>query len=75
MKELTRAEEQIMHVLWEIEKGPVKDILDRLRFPYKVFGHDTSMILTLEYAKRIDAWWRAEGASAYRKQIETQVRA
>ncbi len=28
MKELTRAEEQIMHVLWEIEKGVVNDILE-----------------------------------------------
>jgi hypothetical protein len=32
------------------------------------------MILTLEYAKKIDDWWRAEGAGAYRDQVETQVR-
>lgn len=52
-----------------------KDILDRLRLPYKVFGHDTSMILTLEYARKVDEWWRAEGAAAYRQQVETLVRA
>ena len=48
-------------------KGMVyaRDILDSLRLPYKMFGHDTSMILTLEYAKRIDAWWGAEGKQAY----------
>jgi hypothetical protein len=33
------------------------------------------MILTLEYAKKIDEWWRAEGAAAYRQQVETLVRA
>ena len=52
-----------------------KDILDRLRMPYKVFGFATSMILTLEYAKKINQWWGREGAAVYRKQIETQARA
>ena len=28
MKELTRAEEQIMQILWKLEKGFVKDIID-----------------------------------------------
>lgn len=49
-----------------------KDILDTLRLPYKMFGHDTSMILVLEYAKKVDDWWGAEGASAYRAQRETE---
>jgi len=30
MRELTKAEEQIMQVLWEIEGGFVKDIIDKL---------------------------------------------
>ena len=30
MKELTRAEEQIMQVLWDLGKGFVKDIIDKL---------------------------------------------
>jgi succinyl-CoA synthetase beta subunit len=38
-----------------------KDILDTLRLPYRVFGFDTSMILVLEYARRIDEWWRRDG--------------
>jgi succinyl-CoA synthetase beta subunit len=38
-----------------------KDILDGLRLPYRMFGFDTSMIGVLEYARRIDAWWRREG--------------
>jgi succinyl-CoA synthetase beta subunit len=42
-----------------------KDILDTLRLPYKMFGFDTSMMLVLEYARRIDAWWRREGRDAW----------
>ena len=33
MKELTRAEEQIMQVLWDLGKGFVKDIIDKLPEP------------------------------------------
>jgi succinyl-CoA synthetase beta subunit len=42
-----------------------KDILDGLRLPYRVFGFDTSMIGVIEYARRVDAWWRAEGREAW----------
>jgi succinyl-CoA synthetase beta subunit len=42
-----------------------KDILDTLRLPYKMFGFDTSMNLVLEYARRIDEWWRREGRDAW----------
>src|SRR6186713_2979803 len=30
MKELTRAEEQVMHVLWGLGKGFVKDIIEKM---------------------------------------------
>ena len=42
-----------------------KDILDRLKLPYKMFGYDSSIISVLEYAKNINEWWRAEGQSLY----------
>jgi succinyl-CoA synthetase beta subunit len=42
-----------------------KDILDGLRLPYRMFGFDTSMMLVLEYARRVDAWWRSEGRQAW----------
>ncbi len=45
----------------------VKDILDSLKLPYKIFGYDTSMIEVLEYAKKIDAWWANDGIQEYRK--------
>jgi succinyl-CoA synthetase beta subunit len=47
-----------------------KDILDTLKLPYKIFGYDTSMILTLEYAKKIDKWWNEEGKNEYLKKFE-----
>jgi BlaI family penicillinase repressor len=48
MKELTRAEEQIMHVLWEIEKGVVKDILDRLPDPKPAYNTVSTIVRILE---------------------------
>ncbi len=42
-----------------------KDILDTLRLPYGMFGFDTSMMLVIEYARRVDEWWRREGRDAW----------
>lgn len=42
-----------------------KDILDTLKLPYKVFGHDSSMIEVLHYAKKIDRWWASEGQKKF----------
>jgi succinyl-CoA synthetase beta subunit len=39
-----------------------RDILDALGLPYTMFGHDTSMIETIEYALRVDDWWRKRRA-------------
>jgi succinyl-CoA synthetase beta subunit len=49
-----------------------RDILDSLRLPYKMFGYDTSMILTLEYAKRIDEWWSQSGKDKFVKSLKKQ---
>lgn len=46
-----------------------KDIMDTLKLPYKIFGFDTSMILTIEYAKRIDEWWAKTGKKEYQKLV------
>ena len=46
-----------------------KDILDRLKMPYKMFGYDSSMIEVLEYAKRVNAWWGESGNQAYNKKF------
>ena len=46
-----------------------KDILDRLNLPYKMFGHDSSMIEVLNYAMRVDQWWREKGMDIYRRKV------
>ena len=46
-----------------------KDILDTLKLPYKIFGFDTSMIEVLEFTKKIDTWWGAEGKGQYQKMV------
>jgi predicted transcriptional regulator len=54
MKELTRAEEQIMHVLWEIEKGVVKDVLDRLPEPKPAYNTVSTIVRILEKKGFVD---------------------
>ncbi len=46
-----------------------KDILDTLKMPYRVFGYDTSMISTIEYAKKIEEWWGKSGKEEFVKKI------
>ena len=54
MKELTRAEEQIMHVLWDIEKGVVKDVLDRLPEPKPAYNTVSTIVRILEKKGFVD---------------------
>ncbi len=48
IKELTRAEEQIMHVLWDIQKGFVKDVIDKLPEPKPAYNTVSTIIRILE---------------------------
>ncbi len=48
MKELTRAEEQIMQVLWSLEKGFVNDILSRLPEPKPAYNTVSTIVRILE---------------------------
>ncbi len=48
MKELTRAEEQIMQILWEKEKGFVKDIVDQFPDPKPAYNTVSTIIRILE---------------------------
>ena len=47
-KELTRAEEQIMQILWQIEKGFVKDVMDELPEPKPAYNTVSTIIRILE---------------------------
>lgn len=48
MKELTKAEEQIMQVLWKLKKGVVKDILDKLPDPKPAYNTVSTIVRILE---------------------------
>jgi len=48
MKELTKAEEQIMHILWKLEKGFVKDILEHLPKPKPAYNTVSTIVRILE---------------------------
>ena len=48
MKELTRAEEQIMQVLWSLGKAYVKDIIERLPAPKPAYNTVSTIVRILE---------------------------
>jgi BlaI family penicillinase repressor len=48
MKELTRAEEQIMQVLWRLGRGFVKDIVDELPEPKPAYNTVSTIVRILE---------------------------
>jgi predicted transcriptional regulator len=48
MKELTKAEEQIMQILWKLEKGFVKDILECLPKPKPAYNTVSTIVRILE---------------------------
>ena len=48
MKELTRAEEQIMHVLWEMGNAFVKDIVQRMPDPKPAYNTVSTIVRIME---------------------------
>jgi predicted transcriptional regulator len=54
MKELTRAEEQIMQELWVLEKAFVKDIIDRLPEPKPAYNTVSTIIRIMEKKGFVD---------------------
>ena len=48
MKELTKAEEQIMQLLWELEKAFVKDIVELMPDPKPAYNTVSTIIRILE---------------------------
>lgn len=54
MKELTKAEEQIMQELWTLEKAFVKDIVDRLPEPKPAYNTVSTIIRILEKKGFVD---------------------
>ncbi|MGY4383600.1 BlaI family penicillinase repressor [Pedobacter sp. UYP24] len=48
IKDLTKAEEQIMQIVWQIEKGFVKDVMDLLPEPKPAYNTVSTIIRILE---------------------------
>ncbi|MEJ5963889.1 BlaI/MecI/CopY family transcriptional regulator [Pedobacter immunditicola] len=48
IKDLTKAEEQLMQIIWQIEKGFVKDVMDHLPEPKPAYNTVSTIIRILE---------------------------
>ncbi|MDX5420289.1 MAG: BlaI/MecI/CopY family transcriptional regulator [Hymenobacteraceae bacterium] len=48
MKELTKAEEEIMQILWRLEKGFVKDIIEQMPEPKPAYNTVSTIVRILE---------------------------
>jgi predicted transcriptional regulator len=48
IKELTKAEEQVMQILWNLKKGFVKDILDQFPDPKPAYNTVSTIVRILE---------------------------
>ena len=53
MKDLTKAEEQIMQILWKIRKGFVNDVLEHFPNPKPAYNTVSTIIRILEKKKYI----------------------
>ena len=47
-RELTRAEEEVMQILWELGKGFVKDLVERYKEPRPAYNTVSTLIRILE---------------------------
>ena len=54
MKQLTKAEEQIMRVLWKIKKGFVRDILEELPNPKPAYNTVSTIVRILQTKEFVD---------------------
>ena len=48
MQKLTKAEEEVMHFLWEIERGTVSDLLEKMDDPKPPHSTVSSVVRILE---------------------------
>ncbi|HTJ49830.1 MAG TPA: BlaI/MecI/CopY family transcriptional regulator [Cyclobacteriaceae bacterium] len=54
MKELTKAEDQVMQILWVLEKGFVKDIIEQMPEPRPAYNTISTIVRILETKGFID---------------------
>lgn len=54
MRELTKAEEQVMLILWEMKEGLVRDVIDKMDPPKPAYNTVSTVIRVLESKGFID---------------------
>lgn len=54
MKQLTKAEEEIMQVLWQLQKAAVKEILEKLPEPKPAYNTVSTIVRILENKGFVD---------------------
>jgi len=54
IKELTKAEEQIMQILWQLKEAIVKDIIDKMTDPKPAYNTVSTVVRVLEGKGFID---------------------
>ena len=54
MELLTKTEEKVMHILWHIKKGFVKDIIEQLPSPKPPYNTISSVVRILEQKGMVD---------------------
>jgi len=54
IKELTRAEDQVMQILWKLEKGFVKDIVEEMPEPKPAYNTISTIVRILETKGFVD---------------------
>ena len=54
IKELTKAEEQVMQILWQLNEGIVKDIIDKMAEPKPAYNTVSTVVRVLEGKGFID---------------------
>ncbi len=54
MRELTKAEEQVMLILWELKEAIVKDVIDRMEDPKPAYNTVSTVIRVLESKGFVD---------------------
>ena len=54
MKELTKAEEQVMQILWDIKKGFVNDVIERMPEPKPAYNTVSTITRILETKGFVD---------------------
>lgn len=54
IKELTKAEDQVMQILWKIQKGVVKDIIEEMPEPKPAYNTVSTIVRILETKGFVD---------------------